>query len=105
MLGLSLGGSFAIEQLTNSEGQKILRVGVSGGSLDLAGGLVTGRQATGLFVLTPGGVAGSLSAAVGVDAGAAISLSGSFSLAFNNTLAEVSAGVQRGGGAGPPGRP
>ena len=37
-LGLGLAGNFVFEQATNASGQKVVRVGISNGSLSLAAG-------------------------------------------------------------------
>ena len=83
--GLELQASFAFEQTTNALGSKIVRVGVSGGQLSLATGLVSVSAINGLLIAANGGLAGSLAGAVSIDAGAGFSLSGSFSLALNTT--------------------
>ena len=83
--GLELQASFAFEQTTTASGAKIVRVGVSGGQLSLATGLVSVSAINGLLIAANGGLAGSLAGAVSIDAGAGFSLSGSFSLAVNTT--------------------
>ncbi len=105
--GQVLTGSFAFEQTTNSVGQKIVRVGVSGVELELAGGLVTASEGTGLFVITPAGVAGTLSVKVALDAGLRLLAERRLlALAEHHRIRRVGAarGRRRDAGAGPAGR-
>src|SRR5207245_6893174 len=89
LLGQSLTGNFVVEQATNAAGDKIVKVGITSGGLSLANGLATVSGANGLFVITAAGVAGRIAATVAINAGSAVSLGGSFSLAVNTTGAEV----------------
>ncbi|HEX4525985.1 MAG TPA: VCBS repeat-containing protein, partial [Gaiellaceae bacterium] len=85
VFGQSLTGDFTIERAGD-----VLRLGVANGGLSLAGGVLTVSHATGLFVITSAGVAGSLAATVGVNtATTGLALNGSFELALNTTGAAV----------------
>ena len=95
LLGQTLSGSFALEQATNAQGQKVVRVGVTGLTISLAGGLVSVNQGTGLFVLTPSGVAGTIGATVGVSV-PGISLGGTFALSINTTGSAVAQSLKVG---------
>ncbi|MFL6033814.1 MAG: FG-GAP-like repeat-containing protein, partial [Gaiellaceae bacterium] len=95
-LGLDLSGTFVFEQATNAQGQKVVRVGVSNGSLTLASGVLSLSQVNGLFILTPAGVAASLSAQISLGV-SGIEIGGTFALQLNNTNAAVSESVQVGG--------
>ncbi len=97
VLGQELSGSFAVEQVVNALGQKVVRIGVSGAGLSLLSGAVTVSGGTGLFVLTPAGVAGSIGAAVAIGV-TGVSLSGAFRLELNTTSAAVAQSIQVGGG-------
>ena len=84
VLGQLLTGSFSLEQVTTALGLKAVKLAVSGISVSLAGGLVSVHQGFGLFVITPQGIGGTISAAVGVSV-PGISLGGTFALSINTT--------------------
>jgi hypothetical protein len=97
VLGQELTGDFAVEQATNAQGQRVVRVGAARVGLSIAGGLVTVTNGTGLFVIAPGGIAGSLSAGVSLGV-TGVSLSGAFALELNTTAQAVTESLAVGAG-------
>ena len=98
VFGQSLSADVTFEQATDAQGGKVVRVGVAKGSLSLAGGLVSATGGTGLFVVTPTGVAGSIAVSLAVDV-TDLTIAGSFSVALNTTSAAVSEQLTVGGAA------
>ena len=95
VLGQTLDGSFAFEQ-TGTGATRVARIAISGGHLSLAGGIAVVDDATGLFVVGNGGLAGQLSASLSLGT-TAVGLSGRFALALNTTGGAVSQVVTVGG--------
>jgi hypothetical protein len=98
LVGQTLAGNFTFEQSTNALGQKVLKVGVSDVHFSLTGNLLNISQGSGLFVITPAGLAGTISATIGIDAGTGLSLSGAFSLSINTTGGAVAESLKVGAG-------
>ncbi|MEQ1862956.1 MAG: hypothetical protein ABMA13_23795, partial [Chthoniobacteraceae bacterium] len=89
--GQTLTGNFAFSQSTTLAGAKIVRVAISGVSLKLGDGttdFVSLTNGTGAFIVTPQGLAGSLSvnAAFNIPG---VQISGDVSIQVNNTMAPV----------------
>ena len=97
VLGQTLSGSFVIEQVTESGGAKVVRVGIAGGTLSLASGVVSLSNLTGLVVVRTGGVAASLAATVSVGGGTPVSLTGDVTLLLNTSASPVVSSVLVGG--------
>ncbi len=108
--GQSLGGTFGFEQVTGqvspsappgTAAPKLIRVGVTNGHLTIgaAGAGLTVSNGTGFFLITPGGIAGSLAADVDFSAipGGGVTFGGSFALAINTTTVAVAEQFQIGG--------
>src|SRR5262249_5482263 len=95
---VNLTGDFTLQQVTTSAGSQIsiaaanVHLGLGDGSRDL----VTVDGAAGFFVVTPSGLAGSLSGTAAVTV-PGVSLSGTFKVAINTTGAAVSQQVMVGG--------
>jgi hypothetical protein len=102
VLGQELRGSFVVEQVTTSTGARVVRLAVSGGSLRLLGTamspLVSVSDVAGLLVVTPAGIAGSLSARLTTASSLPVSISGALQLQVNTTAAAVSSSLQVGSG-------
>ena len=96
VLGQSINGDFAFEQLTTASGQRVVRIGAANVSLSLAGA-VNLSNGSGLFVIAPDGIAGRIGATVGL-AVPSVSLGGAFELELNTTAAAVSQTMQVGNG-------
>ncbi|MGL4256040.1 MAG: hypothetical protein ACRCSL_06855, partial [Microbacterium sp.] len=90
-----LTGDATFEQVTGTAGT-VVRIGVS--DVELTLGPLSATNGTGMFVLTPDGVAGSLSVEVEVDAGTAFSLTGALRLEVNTTDARVTETLSVGAG-------
>jgi hypothetical protein len=89
VLGQTLTGNFAFEQVTNAAGQRVVRIGVSQVGLRIGDGsndFVVLSDGNGAFVLTPAGMAGRIEATVSIPL---IGFSGTLGLAINNTTARV----------------
>ncbi len=88
--GQTIGGDFAIEQLTKPNGERIARLAILNGSIDLGGGLVRVGNLAGAFIFTPAGVAGQIVAAAQLNVAGGLAFSGKVSVKVNNTPAAVS---------------
>ena len=97
VLGQTLEGNFTFEQMTNSAGQTIVRVGASGVGLDLGGGVVRVTGGQGSFVLAPDGIAGDLAATVALNLPGDASFEGQFRIALNQTNHVVNQSLNVGG--------
>ncbi|MDA8436815.1 MAG: FG-GAP-like repeat-containing protein, partial [Actinomycetales bacterium] len=96
VLGQTLAGSFVVEQVTGAGGAKVVRLGVSGGTLDLLGSTVRVTGVTGLVVLTPTGAAADFSASLSLSGIAGFALSGALRLQVNTTGTDVNQSLQVG---------
>ncbi|HSF97082.1 MAG TPA: hypothetical protein VLA55_00205, partial [Ornithinibacter sp.] len=106
VLGQSLAADVTFEQATTSTGATVVRLGIANASLSLVGDVTASvptspavgfRNGTGLFVLTPGGLAGSLGVDVVLAVGDAFSLTGALSLQVNTTTIAVAQSLVVGG--------
>ncbi|HXG49304.1 MAG TPA: hypothetical protein VNO52_16895, partial [Methylomirabilota bacterium] len=89
ILGQTLSGLFAFEQVTNSLGQKRVRVAATHVGLSL-GGVVEVEDGQGSFLLGPDGLAGSISATVRLNnLPEGVEFSGRFGLSINKTSRSV----------------
>jgi hypothetical protein len=98
--GVSLHGDFAIEQSTNSLGQKRTTIALSGIIVSIGGDdLLT--NAGGVIILAPGGLAGKVSGTVDLSSvlPAGSNVSGTFELAINRTSQAVDETVEVGNGS------
>ena len=87
--GVTLSGNFSFEQATNSTGQKRVKLALSQVGLDL-GGFVTVSNGRGAFLLTPAGMAGTLSADVALgNLPEGVVFEGSFGLSINTSARPV----------------
>ena len=90
--GQSLSGTFALDQQSDTTGARVVRIGVTGGTLALgpAGSpVVSAQNATGAFVVGPAGVAGSLEATIAMGSGTPVTISGAVQVQLNTTGAAV----------------
>ena len=97
ILGQTLTGNFAFEQVTNAAGQRVVRIGVSQVGLRIGDGTQlrgAGADGQGAFELTPAGMAGRIEATVSIPL---IGFSGTLGLAINNTTARVNERILVGG--------
>ncbi|PYQ02014.1 MAG: hypothetical protein DMF83_24450, partial [Acidobacteria bacterium] len=85
-----LSGRFAFEEIRNSLGQRIVRMAATGVEMSFANSMLVVHNGEGVLLILPAGVAGRLSAQVGLAANSGVSLRGSFSLEFNTTSAAIS---------------
>ena len=90
VLGQQLSGRFAFEEIRNSLGQRIVRMAATGVEMSFANSMLVVHNGEGVLLILPAGVAGRLSAQVGLAANSGVSLRGSFSLEFNTTSAAIS---------------
>ena len=99
ILGQTLSANIAVQQATNASGATVVSVGVSNGSLSLAGGVVSATNISGLLELASGGVAGTLTAtiALGSDLSSSVSLGGTFTVSVNTGSKAVSDSLAVGG--------
>ena len=94
VVGQTLSGNVSFEQATRADGSKVVRVAASGVTLNLGGDgtpgneLVRVRDGSGLFVVTPGGLAGRVSATVALNV-PGVAFTGAFVIEVNNTTAAV----------------
>ncbi|MEU1973056.1 VCBS repeat-containing protein, partial [Microbacterium sp. NPDC019599] len=96
VLGQSLHGDVTFEQVTTTAGATVARIGIANAGFTL--GPLEAENGTGLFVITPDGVAGSLSVDIDLDVDAAFGLEGSLELEVNTTDADVSETLRVGAG-------
>ncbi len=96
VLGQTIQGAFAFEQLTTATGQRVVRVGATGLSASFAGA-VSLSNGTGFFVIAPDGVAGRLQVTAALTV-PGVSLGGTFELELNTTAAAVAQTLQVGTG-------
>jgi len=96
VLGQSLSGNFAFEQITNTAGQRRVRLAASSVSLSL-GGIVSVTNGQGMLLVNNDGLAGSFSANVALTLPAGISLSGDFAIAINQTGRSINESLNIGG--------
>ena len=96
--GPTLAGSFSIEQVSNSLGQRRSVLAVAGGTLTLAGSDVL-KDVNGVFVLAVDGMAGTLSGRLDVSTllPTGVTLAGTFGLLVNTTPRRVQESVTLGG--------
>src|SRR5207249_6727762 len=90
VLGQQLSGRFAFEEIRNSLGQRIVRMAATGVEMSFANSMLVVPNGEGVLLILPAGVAGRLSAQVGLAANSGVSLRGSFSLEVNTTSAAIS---------------
>ena len=93
--GQSLNGDFEFQQrvsggldgnlATTGDNKTVVSVAFANASLSLAGGVVSATKGSGLFVLTPAGLAGRAAVQLSVAASAGASAAGSFALTINRT--------------------
>jgi hypothetical protein len=97
ILGQTLSGDFVIEQLRAGDGDTIVRVGASNVTLGLGGPagkpILSITNGIGNFILTSGGIAGSLEDDFALNVGG-LAVSGDFKVLINSTLAPVSEAFQ-----------
>ena len=96
MLGQSLSGNFAFEQVTTAIGQKRVRVAADRVALSL-GGVVQVSGGQGSFLISPDGMAGQLAATVSLNLPAGIEFVGRFTLALNKSSRAVNEQFDVGG--------
>ena len=90
--GQTLSGNLAVQQATSvNVGAPVLAIGVTGGSLSLGGAspVLTITGATGAVFIEPTGLAGSISATVGLDV-PGVTLTGNLALQINTGTVAVS---------------
>ena len=99
ILGQTLSGNIAVQQATNASGATVISVGVSNGSLSLAGGVVSATNISGLLEIAGGGVAGTLTATIALDStlSSSVSLGGTFTVSVNTGSKAVSDSLVVGG--------
>ncbi|MFZ0040302.1 MAG: FG-GAP and VCBS repeat-containing protein, partial [Solirubrobacteraceae bacterium] len=99
IIGQTISGSVAIQKSTDSSGASVVSIGITGGSVSLAGGAVSASNISGLLLLSSGSIAGTVSASVSL--GAALSstaaLSGVFTVSVNTGSAAVNDSFTVGG--------
>ena len=93
--GQTLHGAFTFEKATRADGTAVVRVAAADVGISL-GGVLDVTNGSGFFVVTPNGIAGSLSASVALRNIPGVSFSGSFAIAVNNTANEVHESIQVG---------
>ncbi len=89
VFGQTLSGSFSIEQATTSAGASVVKVAIAGVALSLGGGVVSITGASGGFVITPGGAAGSLRGTVTLGIPGFAAFTGTAEIQFNTQPAAV----------------
>lgn len=98
--GIGLTGNFEFERRqTLTGGEWVVTVAASGVSFNFgatAANVLTVTNGSGLFLLTSGGVAGTATATVGLNA-TGLTVSGSFTVRINDTAAPVNETVTAGG--------
>ncbi len=94
--GQALSGNIFFELTTDASGKTAVIVGISNGSVTLAGGAVSASQITGVLEFSPGAIAGTLSAAVAVTI-TGVSLTGTFTVTMNSGPAAVADSYEVGG--------
>jgi hypothetical protein len=87
ILGQTLSGNLVFEQTTNTLGQKLVRLGMSEVTLTF-GSVVSLTDGQGSLLLTPSGMAGSVSAGVALNV-PGVTFSGNFALMINTTASAV----------------
>ncbi|HXG49000.1 MAG TPA: VCBS repeat-containing protein, partial [Methylomirabilota bacterium] len=96
LLGQTLSGDFAFEQtksagldgaLGTMDDVSVIRVGAANVTISL-GGAVNVTNGTGFFLVTPTGLAGTISANIGFNV-PGVTFGGAFRLLVNNSMAEV----------------
>src|SRR5262249_57904865 len=98
ILGQTVSTDLAIEQSTDAGGATVVKLGVNNGSISLLGGLVSASGISGLLVMAPNELAGSLTATVALDPSLPVSLVGTFTVAVNTGSHAVSDSLSVGGG-------
>src|SRR5262249_19932587 len=88
--GKGLSGSFAFEQSTNAAMQRVIRISVTNLSLSLGNdqaSVLSVTNAGGFLVITDAGIAGKLSATIGVTL-PGVQFGGTFAVAISKTGAQ-----------------
>ena len=94
-----MSGNLALVSATNSAGASVLTVGISNGSVSLAGA-ISATNISGLMQLSGGAIAGTLTASIALDSHlTGISLTGTYTLAVNTGSAAVATSLTVGGQA------
>lgn len=96
MLGQVLRGNFAFDKVTTGASAGSIRVAASGVSLNLGGDAVRVADAAGFFLLSPTGMAGSISGTVSLTV-PGVNFAGNFAVEINTTAASVDETIQVGG--------
>lgn len=90
----TLRGNVAFEQVTKSDGSRVVTLAMTSVSLNLGGIALTIPTAG--FVITPAGMAGQINLTAGIDFGS-VQFSGALKLSINNTAAPVNQSFSAGG--------
>ena len=88
-LGLDVSGNFSFEQRTSAAGQTLVTVEASNVAFDFGNGMVSGTNGSAFLVFSPGGVAGSGSLTLAVQA-FGNGFSRTFDWSFNTLAASAS---------------
>jgi len=105
VFGQVITADVSFEQVTNAAGARVVRVGIADGSVRLGGStpadaVVVVSGLTGLFVITPAGVAGRLAGQISLNV-PQVEFAAAVSLAVNTTSAAVNQTLTVGGGQVP----
>jgi hypothetical protein len=98
--GQSLSGNIFFELTTDASGKTAVIVGISQGTVTIAGGAVTASQITGVLEFSSGAIAGTLSATVALSSSLSstgVSLTGTFTVTVNSGPAAVADSYDVGG--------
>ncbi len=99
VFGQSLSGVFQIDRAVDASGASVVRVGISGGTLNLgpAGSpVVTATSVTGAVIVSGAGVAASLAATVDLSAIPNVTVNGAFQVQLNTGASAVDESVTSG---------
>ncbi|MEQ1861602.1 MAG: LEPR-XLL domain-containing protein, partial [Chthoniobacteraceae bacterium] len=91
--GQKISGDFAIEQLIKSNGQRITRLAILNGSINLGDGLVVATNLKGAFVFSLFGVAGEITTTLQLNVAGGLLFAGRVSVRVNNTIFAVNESI------------
>ncbi len=89
VLGQTLTGDFSFSQATDATGNQVLTLALANGSLVLGGGTVSLLNASGVFVASSAGFAGTVTGTLSVSGGSAVQFGAGFSVSINTAATAV----------------